>query len=485
MPARHQRRSLAVALWGVCLLVLAGAPAVSAATSPPPAVAAANAVVIGDYPGGQRVLFDRAMHAHVPPASLTKVMTALVALQHGDLAAQITAEPADLVGEASMGLRAGETLSLKTLLYGLLLPSGNDAAMAIARGVGAQPGDASGEVSVARFVGWMNETARRLGLDDTHFANPHGLDAPDHYSSPYDLARLTLAAWQQQAFAAIFSSTSYSGEGHGMIQGNHLVGNYPGVVGGKTGLTDRCGYCLITAARQQETRLVVVVMHDTADTAYTDTKALLAYGFAQPMPTPAPVAPAGVAPASAGQTPTVAALAASPASGYAARYQPTLPGRTSGHGQPWSLLVALALAGLGVVVVQHVLTGTTRRGSVGAAGRSGAVLDGAARQEPACRACAAAIAAACNGDRRGTRAAFSAAFAAAAAVDPAATPGFWAMPAQGHADLARVYLRCGQVAEARTVLKAALLAFPRQRELTDLLRATAPAGRRLSRQSRL
>ena len=253
-----------------------------------------------------------------------------------------------------------------------------------------------------------------------------------------------------------------------MIQGNHLVGNYPGVVGGKTGLTDGCGYCLITAAQQQRTRLVVVVMHDTTDAAYTDTKTLLDFGFAQPLPTPAPAvtAPPG--------TPTRAVAAQGrPASMNNAGIQPTLPGHSANQGRPWSLLAALALVGLGVVVVQQVVTGTVRRNVVARPGRVGAIAGGSGRRTPACQACAAAIAAARDGDRRGTRTAFAAAFAADATVDPAATPGFWTMPVQGHADLARTYLQRGQVTEARTVLKAALLAFPRQRELTDL-----PAPRR-------
>src|SRR4029450_8471384 len=101
------------------------------------------------------VLFDRAMNEPVPPASLTKIMTAHVALQRAELGQRLTVSQSDLVGQASMGLRAGQTLTLETLLYGLLLPSGNDAAMTIARGLGARDGGGSDAVALARFIGWM------------------------------------------------------------------------------------------------------------------------------------------------------------------------------------------------------------------------------------------------------------------------------------------------------------------------------------------
>lgn len=244
-----------------------------------PTVVAPHVIVLD--PDTDQVLFERDSHARIAPASLTKVMTALVAIEHTDLGQAITVTGDDLVGEASMGLRAGEVVSLRTLLYGLLLPSGNDAAMAIARGVGAQPGNVAGPEGVARFVGWMNETATRLGLRDTHFVNPHGLDADDHYSSAYDLARLTGIAWRDPLFARIFGSPRYQAEGHALANSHRLIGSYDGVVGGKVGLTDGCGFCLITAAEHADRRLVVVVLRDTVAQAYADTTTLLTWTYDQ------------------------------------------------------------------------------------------------------------------------------------------------------------------------------------------------------------
>lgn len=281
------------------------------AAPPTPSIDAGNAIVLD--PDTKLALFERASHERVAPASLTKIMTALVALEEGDPAQRITIVPGDLIGEASMGLQVGERVSLETLLYGLLLPSGNDAAMAIARGVGARAGDRSGAEAVARFVGWMNAAAARLELADSRFVNPHGLDADGHYASAFDLARLTGFAWQNPTFARIFGSATFQGEGHALQHGNRLVGQYDGVVGGKTGLTDGCGFCLITAARHAGHRLVIVVLRDTRAGAFADTTALLGWGYAQvatagaaapappsalPVaPTPVPAAPRAANPA--------------------------------------------------------------------------------------------------------------------------------------------------------------------------------------------
>lgn len=329
---QNWQRSLAILPVFLCCLALILVPTSAVGAAAVPAIAAGNAIVLD--PDTNQELYARASHARVAPASLTKIMTALVAVRRVDPARQIAILPEDLIGEATMGLRSGERVSLGTLLYGLLLPSGNDAAMAIARGVGAQAGDASGAEGVARFVGWMNETAARLDLHDTHFVNPHGLDADDHYSSAYDLARLTGVAWQQPTFARTFGSASYQGEGHLLRHGNRLIGQYDGVVGGKTGLTDGCGFCLVTAAQHADHRLVVVVLRDTKEGAFADTSALLGWSYAQldlpvpvataPPPTAIPVAPTPV-PASAANV--------APANGQRAAV-PVTPGLIVQSGQP-------------------------------------------------------------------------------------------------------------------------------------------------------
>ncbi len=317
------------------------APAALSAGSPAqtePTVAAANAAVLSATDGV--VLFDRAMHDHVAPASLTKLMTALVALERGDPAQSFTVTQDDLIGEASMGLQAGEAVTLEVLLYGLLLPSGNDAAMTIARSLGAQQDDATPADGVARFVGWMNASAAGLGLRDTHFVNPHGFDEEGHYSSAYDLARLAARAWQQPLLARIWGSRGYTSAEHGMKHGNQLVGRYPGVVGGKTGFTDNCGFCLITAAEREGRRLVVVVLHDTHERWLDDTVGLIEYGFTQlamsPAPAPEPAAPEPAA--SAGE----AGDESSPAPADAAA--PPAGERPAARALPVTLLAALPLA---------------------------------------------------------------------------------------------------------------------------------------------
>jgi D-alanyl-D-alanine carboxypeptidase (penicillin-binding protein 5/6) len=318
VQARKRHRSSRPAL--VALLAVSLALLVATASPPPigaaaaPQIVAPNTIVLDPDTG--QVIFERDSHAHVQPASLTKIMTALIAIEHTDLVQRITVTREDLVGEASMGLRAGQMVSLETLLYGLILPSGNDAAMAIARGVAAQPGDATGKEGVARFVGWMNETAVRLGLRDTHYANPHGLDEEGHYSSAYDLARLTGIAWRDPVFARIFGSARYQGDGFALAHTHRLVGAYDGVVGGKIGLTDGCGFCLVTAAEHAEHRLVVVVLRETVAQAYDDTKALLSWTYGQldtgslpiatvaPTPSPLPPTPTPAMP-TATITPTI------------------------------------------------------------------------------------------------------------------------------------------------------------------------------------
>lgn len=336
-PPRFRRVLILTALLLIVLLLL---PMPAAAA---PSLAAGSAIVL-DIASGQ-VLFEQASGAVTAPASLTKIMTALVALEHADPARRIAIVPSDLVGEASMGLRAGENLSLETLLYGLLLPSGNDAATAIARGVGAQPGDASGAAGSARFVGWMNERAAGLGLSATHYVNPHGLDTDGQRSSAADLARLTGVAWANPTFARIFGTASYTGEGHSMRHGNRLIGQYDGVVGGKVGLTDGCGFCLVTAAEHAGHRLVVVVLRDTKEGAFADTTALLDWAYAQ-LDTGAFAAPVVVPTSAAAAPPSVAPTAVTPAAAVAtassqttARATTTTPGAnttlgTRGGGLP-------------------------------------------------------------------------------------------------------------------------------------------------------
>ena len=250
-----------------------------------PAVQARTWVIMDPSTG--EMLDGQDPHGRTAMASLTKVMTALVAIERGNLQQRVTIVPSDLVGESSAGLQAGETDSLTTLLYGLLLPSGTDAAMAIARAVGGSP-TSDDPAARARFIGWMNDRAAALGLHDTHFVNPHGLDANGHYSSAYDLAMITRAALAYPAFVQIVGAASYDGDGHHYEPLNQLPKRYPGIVGGKTGWTDAAGLCLIEVAQRNGRRLIVVLLQSTAERWYDDAATLLDYGWTLPQPATTP-----------------------------------------------------------------------------------------------------------------------------------------------------------------------------------------------------
>ncbi len=261
----------------LCALLLLVVPLARAApTTAAPAVVARHWVIVDARDG--RVLAERAAREPVAVASLTKVMTALVALERGNFDEPVTIVPEDLIGESSAGLQAGQVVTLRTLLYGLMLRSGNDAAMAIARAVGGSP-HREDPAARARFVGWMNEKAAALRLSATHFRNPHGLDEPGHVSSALDLARLTRIALADPRFVAVFGAAEYRGEGFEWRNTNRLPERYPGVIGGKTGWTDEAGLCLIEVAERAGHRLIVVLTGSTFEAWYEDAAKLLDYGW--------------------------------------------------------------------------------------------------------------------------------------------------------------------------------------------------------------
>ena len=167
-----------------------------------------------------------------------------------------------------MYLKAGDTLLLEELLYGLMLVSGNDAALAVAHCV-------SGDT--ASFVELMNETAARLGMRHSHFSNPNGLDAGDHYSSAGDMAKLTAYALEKEAFRRIVSTTSITIGERYLANHNKLLKLYDGCLGVKTGYTKAAGRTLVSAAEREGLTLVCVTLCDGDD--WNDHMALLDYGF--------------------------------------------------------------------------------------------------------------------------------------------------------------------------------------------------------------
>lgn len=217
-------------------------------------------------------------------ASLTKVFTAIVVLERAPLDMAIVAQESDEFDATSTrmtGFLAGETFTVRDLLYGMLLESGNDAATALARGVAAIDGDTD-EQSVNRFVGWMNEKVADLGLTNTHFVNPHGLSDPDHYSTPRDIATFMMYAVQNPDFMAIVSSRTYTtSTGATLTSINRGPEFIPDYVGGKTGYDDDTGYCLIEIGQRDDAQLVSVSIDGVApDVWYQDHAILLEYGFA-------------------------------------------------------------------------------------------------------------------------------------------------------------------------------------------------------------
>ncbi len=220
--------------------------------------------------GSGRVLFEQNSHERRLIASTTKLMTALVALESGhSLEETVTVDPAWAGAEgSSIYLRAGEEISLETLLYGLLLRSGNDAALAVAGHCGG---------TVEAFVEKMNDKAAWLCMRDTHFANPNGLDAPDHFSSAYDMALLARACLENEILAKIAATKSTALEGRSFTNHNKLLWRYEGCVGLKTGYTKEAGRTLVSAANRDGLTLICVTLHDPDD--WADHAALLDYGF--------------------------------------------------------------------------------------------------------------------------------------------------------------------------------------------------------------
>ncbi|HET9111479.1 MAG TPA: D-alanyl-D-alanine carboxypeptidase family protein [Ktedonobacterales bacterium] len=271
---------------------LAAAPVNGAPAGAAPSVVASAAFLFDANTG--LALYSKNADAELPQASCTKVMTALVAVEHGKLDQVITvgADAHALVGPDSsyMGLGVGEKLTLRDLLYGLMLPSGNDAAVAIADGVAG---------SVPAFVALMNQRAQQLGLTHTHFINPHGLDAPGHYTSARDLAALAAVAMRNPTIEKITSTLTYdipvtsAHKAYHLMTGDDLLAGarspYPGAIGVKPGFTGPAGFTMAFAAVRFGHLIVGAVMHDPSwQVRIVDMRTLLDWGFEQDGVSPAP-----------------------------------------------------------------------------------------------------------------------------------------------------------------------------------------------------
>jgi serine-type D-Ala-D-Ala carboxypeptidase (penicillin-binding protein 5/6) len=257
--------------------------------SPPPARAEVLAPnwIIYDL-NEETVLDDERMNQRVPMASLTKVMTGLLVVENLSMSQEITIVEEDLVGEASIWLEEDDVFTVRSLLHGMMMRSGNDAAAALARAAGGSP-DRESESARENFIDMMNERAEELNMVDTSFENPHGLDGVDHYSSAYDLMVLTREVIANPLLMQPFGARTYSGEGFTFTHSNRLPSQYEGVLGGKTGWTNNAGLCLIQMVEKDGRILIVVLLGSTFDRWYPDAIELLDYGWTIPQPATTPV----------------------------------------------------------------------------------------------------------------------------------------------------------------------------------------------------
>lgn len=246
---------------------------------PPPPTIKARAALLVDLDTGSSI-YERESHRPLAPASLTKVMTALVALDALPLDRLVSVPPSinQLPWDSTrMGLKVGEQVTVRELLDGLFLNSGNDAAIALSEAT----------TSRAAFVERMNARARALGMSDTHFVNPIGLDDPGHVTSAADLARAAkeLEA-RYPAVAAIASAPAMTlaatptHHAYGLYNLNQLIRTYPGATGLKTGWTGHAGGCLIATASRDGRHLMVVVLGSPS--VFKEAAQLLDYGFMTP-----------------------------------------------------------------------------------------------------------------------------------------------------------------------------------------------------------
>jgi len=270
-------KKLLVFLAAAVFTLASGSLVPARAAIPAPHPAARSAVLIDGSTG--QVLWSKNPEEPLYPASTTKILTALIAIQKGNLNDVITI-PGNAVGVegSSIGLQLGETFTLKNLLYCLLLVSANDAAVAIADHIGG---------SVPAFVHMMNDEARRLGAVHSHFANPNGLYNPDHYVTAGDLAIIARAAMTNPVFRQIVATRYYTlpprpnpRSQRYLVNHNRLLWTYPGCVGIKDGYIVKSNETFVAAADRDGRELIAVVLDSPPGSVYSDETSLLNYGFA-------------------------------------------------------------------------------------------------------------------------------------------------------------------------------------------------------------
>ena len=231
----------------------------------------AKAAVLIDTKSGA-VLYEKNVNTRLPMASTTKIMTALCVIENSNPedVVCVSKNAAETEG-SSIYLTEGECITVKDLLYGLMLESGNDAATALAEGVFG---------SVEECCEYMNKKAHSLGLVDTNFVNPHGLDADNHYTTAYELALITKTAMENDFFRELVMTKSYVASGKNdryFSNSNKLLRSYPKAVGVKTGYTSNAGRCLVSAVNSENEEYIAVTLNDSLD--WQDHKEMHTFAF--------------------------------------------------------------------------------------------------------------------------------------------------------------------------------------------------------------
>ncbi len=240
-----------------------------------PTIDAQSAILMDSNTG--KILYAKSPNDKLPIASLTKIMTAILAIEDGKLDDEVTiSKEAASQAPSKLYLQPGDKLTLRCLMYGMLLQSGNDAAYAIAEHIGG---------NVENFVKLMNQKAKSLGLENTVYYNPSGLPTPrNNYSTASELAKLMRYAMTNATFRKIDGTKTYSCESmngvpYSFVNHNKLVRQVPYVIAGKTGFTSKAGRTLVSVAKQNGTELIAVTLNDPSD--WKDQLNLFKYGFAQ------------------------------------------------------------------------------------------------------------------------------------------------------------------------------------------------------------
>lgn len=224
----------------------------------------------------KRVLYGKNHRNKVKIASTTKILTAIVAIENCSLDEKVTiSKKAALTGGSTVGLKSGSEVSLLSLMYGMLLKSGNDCAVAIAEHVGG---------NVEKFVDMMNKKAYEIGAKDTNCTNPHGLDTDNNYSTAYDLALITCYAKTNETLSKIMNTKSitlsFAGVSKYLANTNRLLFTYDYCDGGKTGFTNIANRCLVATAKKEDLKVVAIILGaPTTDIRFSETKELLKYGI--------------------------------------------------------------------------------------------------------------------------------------------------------------------------------------------------------------